>query len=245
MDSNFAGKRGVRVSAGACRSTAANRGRGRGAAGRAGLVCSALLALGSLACKASVQAEANASTAGNVDASGKPLRSFDRPMETPVSAPDALQEGIEGGHPQYALYGARHDLSYKGPKNATCVCLAVALSDRAQDAAFQWELEEPRVEPGSQWIVALSSNDVPCESPPAATLGASYQGYVMEGNDVVIYVEALGEGRPMTSGAIIPRPKASGGVFVEPTNAVYGKPLEGKSKRCKLAAPGGDPKATP
>jgi hypothetical protein len=49
----------------------------------------------------------------------------------------------------------------------------------------------------------------------------------------------------MTSGAIIPRPKSSGAVFVEPTNAVYGKPLEGKSKRCKLVAPGGDAKATP
>jgi len=65
---------------------------------------------------------------------------------------------------------------------------------------------------------------------------------VLDGNDVVVYVEALGEGRPMTNGAIIPRPKPSGSVFVEPTNAVYGKPLEGKNKRCKIAAPGASPR---
>ena len=69
-------------------------------------------------------------------------------------------------------------------------------------------------------------------------MGASYQGYVTDGNDVVIYVEALGEGRPMTSGAIIPRPKPSGSVYVESTNAIYGKPLDGKSQRCKLPPPG-------
>jgi hypothetical protein len=53
-----------------------------------------------------------------------------------------------------------------------------------------------------------------------------------------VYVEALGEGRPPTNGAIIPRPKPSGSVFVESTNAIYGKALDGKSKRCKLPAPG-------
>jgi hypothetical protein len=237
MNSKFADSR-----SGAGRSEARCNGRGRGTRVWTGLVFGSLLVVASFACKASVQAEANSDI--DLDESGKPLRSFDRPMETPVSAPEPVQEGIETA-PTHALFGARHDLSYKGPANAACACLAVALRDRPQDAAFQWELDEPRVEPGSQWIIALSSNDVPCDSPPSGTLGASYQGYVTEGNDVVVYVEALGEGRPMTSGAIIPRPKPSGAVFVEPTNAVYGKPLEGKNKRCKLAAPGGGAKTSP
>ncbi len=193
-----------------------------------------------LACKASVQAEANVS-GDDVDESGKPLQSFDRPMETPVTASEPVSEGFAPS--EYALLGARHDLGYAGPKDATCACLAVALRDHAKDSAFQWELDEPRLEPNSQWLIALSSNDVPCDAPPSGTLGASYQGYVLDGNDVVVYVEALGEGRPMTSGAIIPRPKPSGAVFVEPTNAVYGKPLDGKGKRCKLLAPGDDAKA--
>jgi hypothetical protein len=185
-----------------------------------------------LACKASVQADAQASNRELDDE----IKSYDRPLETRVTPPPPPEDDFVGG--DYALLGARHDLSYAGPKNPTCTCLAVALRDQPQDAAFQWQLEAPRLEPSRQWIIALSSNEVPCDSPPKSTLGASYQGYGTDGNDVIVYVEALGEGRPMTSGAIIPRPKASGSVFVEPTNAVYGKPLEGKSKRCKLDPPG-------
>lgn len=237
MNSNFADERGPRLSAGARPPVA----RSSGAAARAGRVWGGLLVVASLACKGSVHADVNTSGDVAVDESGKPLRSFDRPMEAPVSAPEPAHEGLEAGN-AFALFGARHDLGYKGPKQASCACLAVALRDRPADSAFQWELDEPRVDPASQWIIALSSNDVPCETPPSATLGASYQGYVSEGNDVVVYVEALGEGRPMTSGAIIPRPKPNGAVFVEPTNAVYGKPLEGKGKRCKLAPPAGNEK---
>jgi hypothetical protein len=185
-----------------------------------------------LACQASVQADARASTRERDDE----IKSYDRPMEAPVTPPAPPEDDLVTGG--YALLGARHDLSYAGSKAPACTCLAVALRDQAQDTAFQWQLEAPRLEPSTQWIIALSSNDVPCDSPPKGTLGASYQGYGTDGNDVVVYVEALGEGRPMTNGAIIPRPKASGSVFVEPTNAVYGKPLEGKSKRCKLEPPG-------
>ncbi len=186
-----------------------------------------------IACQASVQADARVS--GNGDESGEPLKSFDQPLESGASAPPVENDFVAT---EYALLGARHDLGYAGPKTASCACLAVALRDHAKDAAFVWELEEPRLEPSSQWIIALSSNEVPCDSPPSGTLGASYQGYVTEGNDVVVYVEALGEGRPMTNGAIIPRPKPTGSILIEPTNGVYGKPLDGKGKRCKLSAPG-------
>ncbi|HTV23510.1 MAG TPA: hypothetical protein VMG12_32695 [Polyangiaceae bacterium] len=198
--------------------------RGSGAVG--------LLALIAVGCKASVQGDAKVSTQ-----SDDPIASYDRPLEGPQKKAAPAENDFT--HVEYALLGARHDLNYAGPKSAACACLAVALRDQAQDAAFQWELEAPKVEPNTQWIIALSSNDVPCDSPPSGTLGASYQGYGTDGNDVVVYVEALGEGRPMTSGAIIPRPKPSGSVFVESTNGVYGKPLDGKSKRCKLTAPGG------
>lgn len=192
-----------------------------------------LLALLALGCKGSVQADARVSGGAESD---EPIPSYDRPLEGPQKTTAPTENDFT--HAEYALLGARHDLSYAGAKSPACACLAVALRDQAQDAAFQWELEAPRLEPSTQWIIALSSSDVPCDSPPTGTLGASYQGYGTEGNDVVVYVEALGEGRPPTNGAIIPRPKASGSVFVESTNAVYGKPLDGKSKRCKLPAPG-------
>ena len=193
-----------------------------------------LLWIMTFACQASVQADAEMS--GNASSDPEEIKSFDRPMENAVTAPAPVDEGLAGN--EYALLGARHDLNYSGPKSPTCACLAVALRDSANDSAFAWELEAPRLEPSSQWIIALSSNEVPCDATPSGTLGASYQGYTTEGNDVVVYVEALGEGRPMTNGAIIPRPKPNGSVFVESTNGVYGKPIDGKSKRCKLSAPG-------
>jgi hypothetical protein len=220
-------------------SICARRGRiaFRGRAARAARFVSLLGALAALACRASVQADAK--VGGDADGtapSDEEIKSFDRPLETPAHAPDAPSDHVTGPH--HALLGARHDLGYAGPKTAACACLAVALSDQPHDAAFVWELEAPRLEPASQWIIALSSSDVPCDGAPGGTLGASYQGYALDGDDVVVYVEALGEGRPMTNGAIIPRPKPSGAVFVEPTNAVYGRPLDGKGKRCKIAAPG-------
>lgn len=196
----------------------------------------ALLLLGLLApgCGGSVQADARVSSDGKE--SDEPIESYNRPLDGPQKESAPVDDGFT--HAGYALLGARHDLSYIGPKTPACACLAVALRDQARDAAFQWELEAPHIEPSTQWIIALSSNDVPCDAPPSGTLGASYQGYGTEGNDVVVYVEALGEGRPMTYGAIIPRPKPSGSVFVDSSNGVYGKPLDGKNKRCKLTPPG-------
>ena len=192
--------------------------------------------LGLCACKASVQAEGKLAT----DKEGQPVRDFDRPLEAPPVKTEPVSDGFSVE--EYALLGARHDLNYTGPKQETCKCLAVSLQDRATHPTFQWELTTPRLEPTTQWIIALSSNEVPCDEPPAGTLGASYNGYSVDGNDVVVYVEALGEGRPMTSGAIIPRPLGDGSVFVESTGAVYGKPLDAKgtgakAKRCKIPAP--------
>lgn len=161
------------------------------------------------------------------------VRDFDRPLE-PAAAGRAEPAADAVPAQEYALLGARHDLNYAGSKTPTCQCLAVALSDKAEDPAFQWEMGAPHLEPSTQLVIAFTSNGVTCDSPPAGTLGASYQGYAVDGNDVVVSVEALGEGRPPTSGAIIPRPLGTGSVLIEPAGAVYGKPLEGKGKRCKL-----------
>lgn len=200
------------------------------------MACRAVLWAGLAAsgCQASVQAEAKVSTSGEE----QQVQDFDRPLEAPpVKVEPVSGEGFTVE--EYALLGARHDLNYNGPKTPACQCLAVTLQDRATHESLQWELDVPRVEPTTQWIIALSSSDVECASPPQGTLGASYQGYSIDGNDVVVYVEALGAGRPMTSGAVIPRPQGGGSVFVEAAGAIYGKPLGGKGKRCKITPPGG------
>jgi hypothetical protein len=182
------------------------------------------------ACRASVQADAQLNSGGD----GKEqVRDFDRPLEPAQMKAEPAADDTKP--PEYALLGARHDLNYAGPTTPSCQCLAVVTSDSANHPAFQWELGAPQLNPSTQQVIAFSSNGVSCEAPPAGTLGASYQGYAVEGNDVVVFVEALGEGRPLTSGAIIPRPLGNGSVLVEPAGAIYGKPLEGKGKRCKLA----------
>jgi hypothetical protein len=182
------------------------------------------------ACHASVQEDAKVGNEGN----GEPLKEFDRPLEAPpIKTEPAENFKVES----YALLGARHDLNYAGPKQATCQCLAAHLDDHADNPAFQWELGAPHLEPTTEWVIAFSSNGVNCDAPPQGTLGASYQGYSADGNDVVVYVEALGDGRPMTSGAVIPRPLGNGSVFIESTGAIYGRPLDGRGRRCKLPAP--------
>ena len=184
------------------------------------------------ACQASVQGDASLKTGKDPDA---PVREFDRPLEAPPVKVEPVADNFSVE--EYALLGARHDLSYAGSTQASCQCLAVTLSDRVDVPSFQWELGAPRLEPTTQWVIAFSSNGVTCDATPPGTLGASYQGYGIEGNDVIVFVEALGEGRPMTSGAIIPRPQGGGFVYIEPAGSIYGKPLEGKGKRCKLAGP--------
>jgi hypothetical protein len=208
-------------------------GWGRGAPHRIGLSWLAALSLaGAVGCKASTHAEAKLSSAEINDE----IKDFDRPLE-PASARSVntpLAEGeVEG---EYPLLGARHDLGYGGPATAVCKCLAIRVEDRADAEALHWDMAVPHIDRRHQWIVALSSKGVPCDGTPADTLGASYQGYETEGDDVIVYVEALGEGRPMTSGAIIPRPPRDGGVYVEAAGSVYGKPL-GNEKRCKVPVP--------
>jgi hypothetical protein len=54
-----------------------------------------------------------------------------------------------------------------------------------------------------------------------------------------VLVEAARGGRPLTSGAIIPRPIGPGRVFVAPASKKlpYGRPLDG-SGNCKIGNPG-------
>jgi hypothetical protein len=208
----------------------------------AGLPCLFAFALAGTAvgCKASAHAEAKMSSDDVADE----IKDFDRPLEPAASrtmdGPHADGE-MEG---EFPLLGARHDLSYAGPTTPVCKCLAIRVEDRADAESLQWDISPPQIDRRSQWIVALTSKGVQCDGAPGDTLGASYQGYETDGDDVIVYVEALGQGRPMTSGAIIPRPPRDGGVFVEAAGSVYGKPL-GNEKRCKVPLPASAAPTTP
>ena len=137
------------------------------------------------------------------------------------------------------LLGARHDLKLRpGSATASCECLAVALGG-ARSGGMVWSAVPPELDDGTQLTIALSSDGQTCKAEPKQSLGASYWGYRLRGNDVVVLVEAARGGRPLTAGAVIPKPVGPGQVYVAPASKKlpYGRPLEGKGL-CKIGNPG-------
>jgi hypothetical protein len=137
------------------------------------------------------------------------------------------------------LLGARHDLKLRaGQSTASCECLAVALGG-AHGAPMLWSGAAPEIDESRQLSIALSSDGQTCKGEPEGSLGASYWGYRISGNDVIVLVEAARGGRPLTSGAIIPKPVGPGQVYVAPASKKlpYGRAKDGGAK-CKVGNPG-------
>lgn len=137
------------------------------------------------------------------------------------------------------LLGARHDLKLRpGKATANCECLSVALGG-ARSSGMVWGAVPPVLDDGMQLTIALSSDGQTCKGEPKKSLGASYWGYRLKGNDVIVLVEAARGGRPLTAGAVIPKPVGPGQVYVAPATKKlpYGRPLEGKGL-CKIGNPG-------
>lgn len=153
-----------------------------------------------------MRANANLNTAGEEQAD------FNQPLTQTASFNEAVADEDDG----LALLGARHDLtlSETGKQQAACSCLAVKVG-MPSDPAFQWRSVVPQIDAANQVIVALSSEGQSCEQ-PKDSLGASYWGYQKSGNDVIIVVENARFGRPLTAGAVIPRPVGDGHVYVRP-----------------------------
>jgi hypothetical protein len=139
----------------------------------------------------------------------------------------------------HVLLGARHDLKLRaGQGNAVCHCLSIAVGG-SRLPALEWSGETPSIDDNTQLTLALSSEGQKCEGEPKGSLGASYWGYRIKGNDVIVLVEAARGGRPLTSGAIIPKPVGPGQVYVAPASrkVPYARP-EGQAGMCKLGNPG-------
>lgn len=189
---------------------------------KATLAIASLVLLGS-GCRASASASLN---------TGQKEDNFD---DDPGTMGDG--EADESGEP--ALLGARHDLHLKGSSAATCSCLAVGLGGPA-DAAFAWDGQVPAIDPQTQLVIAVSSEGVTCAGAPADSLGASYWGYRQSGDDVIVIVENARFGRPLTAGAIIPKPPGNGQVYVRNASkgVPYGRPLNTADKLCKIGNPG-------
>lgn len=197
------------------------------------LVCTAT----ALGCKASVSADvkASASAHGDFDQQTEEDAVEEPADETSAAAPDKDQATLQ---PALALLGARHDVVLAKPGPPSCRCLSVSLGQPA-DPAFKWESKPPLINPSTQLVFAMASDKAACAEADKSGLGASYRGYVRDGNNVVILIENGYYKRPITLGAIIPRPEADGQVIVQAAfkHVPYGRPLQGEGARCAVPTP--------
>jgi len=191
------------------------------------------IALSALGCKASVNADVKTHVRADAEEGPEDAPNLDKPLSAKaLAAPGA--SALPPDAP--TLLGARHDMSLVvAHANAACACLKAAIGS-AGSAAFQWQGAVPRLNDDTQLAMALSSESMPCEKEPKGSSGASYWGYRISGNDVIVFVEGARAGRPRTGAAIIPKPVADGQVYIAPAKSKlpYGRPLDGKGAQCKL-----------
>jgi hypothetical protein len=198
-----------------------------------------------LGCQASLNADANvngegakgkaeADLEGSAEGKGEMSRSSSGPPSNALAATSSTSTASSR-----VLLGARHDLKLRpGKATANCECLSVALGS-AHSSGMLWGAVPPAIDETTQLSIALSSDGQTCKGEPKKSLGASYWGYRLSGNDVIVLVEAARGGRPLTAGAVIPKPVGPGQVYVAPATKKlpYGRPLEGKGL-CKIGNPG-------
>jgi hypothetical protein len=203
----------------------------------------------SLSCKASLSADAQASSSEGTSANANGSASLDADLKASqqgegemvhnAAQPAGVALVAPPANSDHVLLGARHDLRLKaGQGNAVCHCLALAIGG-SHSSGMDWAGQAPSIDDDTQLTLALSSEGQACQGEPKGSLGASYWGYRLKGNDVIVLVEAARGGRPLTTGAIIPKPVGPGQVYVAPASRKlpYAK-QEGQAGMCKLGNPG-------
>jgi hypothetical protein len=140
-----------------------------------------------------------------------------------LNAPQTLDPNEKG---PAAVIGVRHDLMLSGvPHEARCACLSVEIG-RAGDPAFFWAGGPPEIGPDSL-AFAVGARGIACPGgdPDDRRRRPSISAVDHDGDDIIVEVEDLPQGRPLASGAIIPRPGSKGSIYVRPHrgNNVYGK----------------------
>lgn len=136
-----------------------------------------------------------------------------------------------------APLGVRHDLMLSnGPHETRCNCLAVEVGPGHDAKKFFW-LGSPADTGGDSMAVAIGARGVQCAGgdPDERRRRPSISAVDVHNDDVILEIEDLPEGRPLASGAIIPKPGPNGAVYVRPRkgNGIYGV-NRGPNGRCRV-----------
>jgi hypothetical protein len=134
-----------------------------------------------------------------------------------------------------AVLGVRHDLMLSSASHEPrCTCLSVEVG-RAEDPTFFWAGGAPAIGADSL-VIAVGARGIACPggAPDDRRRRPSISAVDQDGDDIIIEVEDLPEGRPLASGAIIPRPGSRGSIYVRPRKGggVYGRSPGGG--RCRV-----------
>ncbi|HKQ71867.1 MAG TPA: hypothetical protein VJT73_21130 [Polyangiaceae bacterium] len=190
------------------------------------------------ACRAHVQGDAQVNAAAEVDDRKWETAESTPPPARKLAAPPPAASARTPEPPEAAhFFGVSHDLSLAPgvPRAAACQCLTV-VSAAPSDPQFIWQAGVPRTSPDAI-AIAIAADGVACSARGAAPLAASIAAIERRGNDVVITVENVREGRPVMRGALAPRPPEGGAIVVQaPRGAPYGAPANGGPGPCRLAA---------
>ncbi|MEI9937985.1 MAG: hypothetical protein WDO74_33070 [Pseudomonadota bacterium] len=195
--------------------------------------CTVAIALSVWSCQASVNGDVKTRVRHDAEEGPEDSPDFNKPVSAKALAASSAAAASPGTP---TLLGARHDMSLViEHANAACTCIKVAIGS-APSAAFQWQGSVPQLNDDTQLAMALSSESMPCQNEPKGSSGASYWGYRISGNDVIVFVEGARAGRPRTAAAIIPKPVADGQVYVAPAKSKlpYGHALDDRSAKCKI-----------
>ncbi len=160
------------------------------------LLAPLLLGLASLACGGAQRAD-DSDWTPEVQQKPRHLREAES-----INAPQPLDPNEKA---PTAVIGVRHDLMLSNaPHEARCACLSVEIG-RADDPGFFWAGGAPTVGPDSL-AVALGARGIACPGgdPDDRRRRPSISAVDVEGDDIVVEVEDLPQGRPLASGAIIP-----------------------------------------
>ena len=190
---------------------------------------------------ARMDAELSGQGHAQADATAKgEIAEHDRPLSEPEQAQARIALVDQPASVDFALFGARHDFTVKDASGATaCRCVS-ALLGPPSSGKLEWRGEMPKTKPETQLVIALVPGSAECAGAPKGSGGASYWGYRVEGNDVIVLLEDWKTSRPRTLGAIVPKPAVGGQVYLSPVSRAlpYGAPASGAGTRCALGNPG-------